>query len=374
MQNNNNYPLADIPGSIIFMAFVFYWPIGVVLAVLKSVQTTARQNAQNASGGVIETTTVTGTKYPSRGAGRTAARRAQAQKNVNAGGWEIPLTVIGILALIVGFTLAVESLSWLIGYGFFQSYLFDLLYSAGWLAGGFTSLAAAAKIRKNKRQLKKYKAIVGIKDNMAIADIAASMPTSFSDACKDLESAIDKGLFGPDAYLDMRTQTLVVRGPAPDAPKNEAPTKAQKQATAEAKTEYQLIIEQLRAVNEAIPGEDMTAKINRLEEVTAKIFDLVEKDPAKANQLRSFMDYYLPTALKLLNAYSEFDKPGISGENISAAKSRIEKTMDALVLGFERQLDQLFQNDMLDVSSDIQVLENMMSQDGLLNGDTFRMG
>ena len=85
------------------------------------------------------------------------------------------------------------------------------------------------------------------------------------------------------------------------------------------------------------------------------------------------MSYYLPTTLKLLDSYATFEKQGITGENIDSARMNIEKTLDTLVQGFSQQLDQLFTADVLDISADIDVLENMMKKDGLTGGDDFQV-
>ena len=183
--------------------------------------------------------------------------------------------------------------------------------------------------------------------------------------CKHLENCIDKGVFGENAYLDMRTGTLVVRG-APPAPQP-APAAAPKAQPEEAKAEdnYAQILNQLRALNDAIPGEEMSDKISRLEAVSAKIFAQAKQNPDKLPQMRKFMDYYLPTALKLLKTYAELDAQGVEGENIRESKQRIEQVMDTLVTAFEAQLDRLFEDDALDVSTDIDVMENMLRADGL---------
>jgi 5-bromo-4-chloroindolyl phosphate hydrolysis protein len=106
-------------------------------------------------------------------------------------------------------------------------------------------------------------------------------------------------------------------------------------------------------------------KIQRIEDVTVKIFRLVDEKPQKAPQIRRFMNYYLPTTLKLLHSYETLEKQGVNGENISAAKNDIERVLDTLAAGFEQQLDNLFKSDKLDISADIDVLENLMRQDGL---------
>ena len=89
--------------------------------------------------------------------------------------------------------------------------------------------------------------------------------------------------------------------------------------------------------------------------------------------MRKFMDYYLPTSLKLLNTYAELDRQGIEGENITESKRRTEQTMDTLVDAFENQLDRLFASDALDVSTDIDVMQNMLRADGLTEDEPFKL-
>ena len=205
-------------------------------------------------------------------------------------------------------------------------------------------------------------------------DIADAIPCSYEKCCKHLENCIDDGVFGPAAYLDMRRKCLVVTGKPPEpTPKKAKKPKVEKADPMPEKDQYQKILDELRRVNDAIPDEEMTDKISRLEAVSAKIFEQAKSDPDKLPQMRKFMDYYLPTSLKLLNTYAELDKQGIEGENISESKHRIEQTMDTLVKAFENQLDRLFASDALDVSADIDVMQNMLRADGLTDDAPFKM-
>ena len=86
------------------------------------------------------------------------------------------------------------------------------------------------------------------------------------------------------------------------------------------------------------------------------------------------LNYYLPTTLKILNAYAELENQGVEGENITATKQRIEGMMDMVVEGFERQLDKLFAGDMMDIAADITVMEQMMQGDGLADNEDQMMG
>lgn len=124
-------------------------------------------------------------------------------------------------------------------------------------------------------------------------------------------------------------------------------------------------ISEMRRLNEAIPDEKISAQIDHLEEATRQIIDQVVKQPAKLPQIRRFLNYYLPTTLKILNAYDRMGGTGISGENIDSTKEKVENMMDTLVLAFDKQLDSLFGAEALDISTDIQVLETMLAREGL---------
>jgi len=82
--------------------------------------------------------------------------------------------------------------------------------------------------------------------------------------------------------------------------------------------------------------------------------------------VRKFMNYYLPTTLKLLKSYSLMEQQSYQGENIQASRKRIEDVLDTLVRGFEQQQDRLFRTEAIDVEADISVLETMMASDGLV--------
>lgn len=122
---------------------------------------------------------------------------------------------------------------------------------------------------------------------------------------------------------------------------------------------------EMRRLNDAIPDEDVSRQIDELEATTAKIIDHVVAHPEKLSQIRRFMNYYLPTTLKILNAYDRMGAVGVSGENIDGTMDRIETMMDTIVAAFHKQLDALFRDEAMDISSDITVMENLLAQEGL---------
>ena len=160
------------------------------------------------------------------------------------------------------------------------------------------------------------------------------------------------------------TQTVEV----PDKPKEEKPTGNEE--LDKMIRDGSLAISEMKRLDDAIEDAEISADIVRLEDVSQKIFDRVKEDPAKLPQIRRFMDYYLPTTLKILNAYDRATATGISGENVDATRTKVEGMMKTIVLAFEKQLDALFGTEAMDISADISVLETMMRREGLAeNGD-----
>ena len=124
-------------------------------------------------------------------------------------------------------------------------------------------------------------------------------------------------------------------------------------------------LDKIHRSNDAIPGEEISRKISRMELIIAKIFERAKAHPEIIPDLNRLMDYYLPMTVKLLNAYEEMDSQPVQGENIRKTKKEIEDSLDTMNQALEKLFDEMFQNVAMDISSDIQVLEVMLKQDGL---------
>lgn len=271
-------------------------------------------------------------------------------------------TVGGALFLLVGLANLGDVISLWVYLGPQWSSLLGALAQA---VGGGGALLMGAHMNRSRKLERHLDKVVGERDNIALSELFAAAGIDPARGRTVLEGAIDHGYFGADAYIDNRTDTLVVRGPAPVPPAPEPAPAAAK----EPQDPYTALLQQLRRANDAIPDPVMTAKITRLEQVSARIFALAQKNPAKKPQLQKFMDYYLPTALKLLNTYAQLTEQDVQGQNITDAKQSIERSMDMLVTAFENQLDKLFQADALDVTADVAALEGMLNLDGLTGND-----
>ena len=382
----------QFPWWAIVIGFVVWWPLGFIFIGLNAAMKNGKlggfeekARVRTQSFGRVNTTPVYDAEVrPLNGSAlrRSADPGAQpAAKRLKGAALATGLTVAGVLLLICALAALPDAIYWLPealteGGSYWTWLIEDSMPMLMSLTGGIGCLFGGWHIRTSRRMRRKIDKIVGDAKYMYIQDIADALPCSYDKCCKHLENCIDEGLFGPDAYLDMRRKCLVVseRPPEPTpAPAPKPEKQPEKQTDMPERDQYQKILDELRRVNDAIPDEEMSDKISRLEAVSAKIFEQAKSDPDKLPQMRKFMDYYLPTSLKLLNTYAELDNQGVEGENISESKRRIEQTMDTLVKAFENQLDRLFASDALDVSTDIDVMQNMLRADGLTDDTPFKL-
>lgn len=128
----------------------------------------------------------------------------------------------------------------------------------------------------------------------------------------------------------------------------------------------QEMLAQIRRENDLIPDAHLSERMAQLDDVADRIFRTVAEKPQKAPQIRRFMDYYLPTTLKMLAGYRKMDERQLSGGEAEKTRAQIQEAMDMVVGAFEKQLNTLYQDDMMDISTDIDVLETLLRQDGLV--------
>ena len=165
----------------------------------------------------------------------------------------------------------------------------------------------------------------------------------------------------------------------PESEKQEPPKEAEKTEKAEKiPPELQAVINQgntsiakIRQLNDEIPDERMSAQIDLIERLTAQIFDCVKEHPEKLKQIRQFLNYYLPTTIKLMEQYVTLQNQSVKTENIEEGMQKIEGLLDKVIVAFQRQLDSLFETDVVDITADIRVMEQMMASEGLTRKTDF---
>jgi hypothetical protein len=249
--------------------------------------------------------------------------------------------------------------------------VFALLNECAVIAAGGLMLGKGLRMDRAVKRYAKYLAVMGDAPSISFHQLAEITGERERRIIDDLSHMIEQGYFGETAYLD---QSLGYFFRSRTAAEDQAAQQRTTAAPEEAAQGYAGILRDIRRVNDRIADPVLSAKIDRLEAVTAQIFRIIEKDGKKAAQARTFLEYYLPTTQKLLASYAEFESAGVEGENLRAAKEKIEDTMDNIVRGFERQLDALYAAEAMDVQSDIDVMNNMMRRDRAMSESDFQVG
>lgn len=185
-------------------------------------------------------------------------------------------------------------------------------------------------------------------------------------------------LFFPDKLEEVnqtpeRASTAQDKKPAKEEPEPE-PAKKAEPSTGNAELDAVLrqgeqAVEKIRQLNDDIPDFKLSAQIKQIEILTEKIFAYVKEHPQDIRQIRQFLNYYLPTTIKLLEQYVVLQNQGMRMGNIDEGMKKIEDMLEQVIVAFQRQLDGLFESSVVDITADIQVMQQMMASEGLAGDD-----
>ena len=370
-----------ISWGLIVLLFIFgLSPLALVLLFLKLFGVGSGEKKRQAAPPPLQETT--GQRTSER-VGRQASQPNRAQKTVHQV-MKAPsqkkstartLMIVGAILAAVGLVACAEPVEMIVWSKDLFLYLEDLLSALAMLVGGGAMLGSGLAMNRSMKRYAQYLAVMGDRPAMSVEELARVTGFSQRRVTKDLQAMISKGFFGGKAYLN-RELGYFFRSSQADEDWQRRQEEAEEAAAPpkEAEEGYSGILRNIRRANDRIADPALSAKIDRLEEVTAKIFQAVEADPKKRSSIDTFLNYYLPTTQKLLDSYAEFEATGVEGANLGQAKDRIEKTMDSIVAGFEHQLDELYKMDAMNVDSDIRVMETMLRRDTASAEKDFGLG
>ena len=292
-------------------------------------------------------------------------------------GSSLSTVLIAVMAMM-GALISQNELYWVVAAGAVPCFIsFMLLYLKG------------RSIRKRLQRFNLYISRLNGLNYCQIKDLATINGLSYKNTVKDLQRMITVGMF-PEGHLDdnktcfmlnkesyqlyrqlqdnMKLKEVQAQEKAKDSQGSQSDNSTKADIRPEIKKvldEGRQYIREIKHANDVIPDEEISNKLDKLELVTGRIFDYVETHPDKYPEIRKFTEYFLPTTLKLVNAYKELDHQPVEGINIIKTKKEIENTLDTINVAFERLLDSLFEDVAMDVSTDISVLETILAQEGL---------
>ena len=308
-------------------------------------------------------------------------------------------TAGGVLKIVGGGLLSVSCFLGLLGMAALNRMLIQLgtaplvLLLTGF-GGGVALICSGINTLGHISRFKLYRKILGQKTHCTLEKLARSVGKSVKFVRREVQKMIREGLF-LQGHLDKEQTSLITshetyrlfeqsrlqleaRQKQERAEKAREAAAAQNAAPKDSRVQEVLdkgnaFIAEIRRCNDAIPGLEISAKIDRMENIVRRIFQRAQAHPEIVPDLKKMMDYYLPMTVKLLNAYADMDAQPIQGETIELSKREIEQTLDTLNLAFEKLLDDLFKDTALDVSSDISVLQTLLAQEGLMDDEFTKM-
>ena len=365
----------DVGGWILIAALFAFglWPIGLIALISKL---SDKPKKVNSSRGGMHTSTSPNANVSSRSKVEKSVVKTAKQMNRAPKASDKTSRILSIvgaaITAIFGISL-VTMLGEVIAYGW-DSYMMEELFPmCGFFAGGVAMLVAGQRMKRRSARVARYLAVMGKRGYIAVDELCAVTGKSRKKIESDLDYMVEKGLLGAGAYLDSG-RGIFFRSADAFADYANATAKKENVTPKEANEGYAGALRAIRSANDRIADPVLSEKIDHLETVAGKIFREVEEHPEKQQQAATFLNYYLPTTLKLLDSYAKFEEAGIEGENLSRAQERIEETMDALIKGFDKQLDDLYRNEAMDIDSDIRVMENMLRRDTASVEDDFGLG
>ena len=367
----------DVGGWILIAALFAFglWPIGLIALISKL---SDKPKKVSSSRGGMRTSTSPNANVTARSTNKVEKTVVQTAKKMNRAPKASDktariLVIVGAaITAIFGISL-VTMLGEVIAYGWYSYMMEELFPMCGFFAGGVAMLVAGQRMKRRSARVARYLAVMGERGYISVEELCTVTGKSRKKIESDLDYMVEKGLLGTGAYLDSG-RGIFFRSADAFADYANATAKKENVTPKEANEGYAGALRAIRSANDRIADAVLSEKIDHLETVAGKIFREVEQHPEKQQQAATFLNYYLPTTLKLLDSYAKFEEAGIEGENLSRAQERIEETMDVLIKGFDKQLDDLYRNEAMDIDSDIRVMENMLRRDTASVEDDFGLG
>ena len=240
------------------------------------------------------------------------------------------------------------------------------------------------RVKKDKNQIirfRKYNREIGNNTVIPTADLAAITAKPIDFTINDLLNMIEKDYYrqarivenGELFILDSNTYKLYKEEMLRD-PKERYEELEEKENNALVEEYLAKAKRDVTALTEMTPKlrEPMKAKISEFLQIVGKIFELLKENPNTAKDLDKVINFYLPTTVKLMDNYIDLsEKPT---DSVKSSLKSMEQTMDLVNDGFMKMLDNIYQEKIMDLSSDMSVLKSMLRQEGLLDQDNFNLG
>ncbi|MDO5396576.1 MAG: 5-bromo-4-chloroindolyl phosphate hydrolysis family protein [bacterium] len=258
----------------------------------------------------------------------------------------------------------------------------EIIISLGIVAEIFIEWIFGLRKRKVRRRYKEYISEVSKRGYFEIEDVAEEMSIKMKKAQRELSKMIeykvfpeghinDEGtfFFGTDEMYDTYLETMKAQQLREAEEEKRENENAEEKQVREALETGERFVARIRAANDYLIEQEISEKLDTTERIVTKIFERIGENPEQLPQARKFIQYYLPLTEKLVDAYKNFDERGLETENIKKSKQEIKHTLDTINQAFCKLYENLFEDEVIDVNSDISLLRTMLAQEGLSDND-----
>ena len=367
--------------------------------------TTRTTTTRNANGTTTtKTTTTTTTRKPNSGTRSTSSSRPAGsqqadsssqstftqrrnekklnKKRLGKSGWTVASLVTGIVFLMsaAGSTDAPE-------------------FRLGVAIVGAILIAAAGSMKlvlnTRAKRIRTYEAKINKNGNTSIDELAAAVGKPFNKVADELQAMIADGFF-PQAYVDINNRMLVMT-------KNGVPIESVERSAAEIKAAKRkkardggLAPESLDDLITMTDDSELKLKLKTLRTITRKIDERVEQVPELEKQVKDFREKYYPEVVRLTDDYNEKiadmgkietelvkeevttdstgapvlnTNPNYLQEQADEIKDQLISLIDSVTEASENLLEKLHEDDIMDITTDIKMLQTTLASKGLLDSD-----
>ena len=289
-----------------------------------------------------------------------AAQKTAKEKKKDRLRFGKPMFITGLAVSAVGAIALADNLA---GVTSIVEFLREAFFPVGLLAVGiYLTVFGFLRARQSKR-LQEYGSIINPgSEYVSIHELADRTGRPYRQVLGDLQKMVELGVW-EQAWIDRKHGRLMFTEYSAEQMVSGGKSGQEPAPVSDKRAEE--VLKRIRDDNDRIADREISLKIDRIELLTGEIFRYLSKHPEREGELRTFMDYYLPQTLKILETYAQLEAQGVETDNIRKAKDQISGVLDQLTESYERQLDKLFDTDVLDISADIDVMKKMLQNDGL---------
>ncbi len=362
--NEKQYRQIRIPIWVIVLLCFINIPLAVILLIIRSIKIPVSRPSGEKEGTGAKSAIGTAARNNVQSGAPTAQKEEKKKGKMTAG---------AIVSLVLGIVFAAATLGAAVTIST-PDLLSDLIKLASFGAVSLGSFGAFFVLNGRRKREQRYLEWIGDQDVYDLRTLSYATGVKIGKVIRDVKRMAAGGAFGPKAFVDEAENKFFRSPEIAEKFKKDRDRFSKNTGAAKDVDDYTKILLDIRRLNDDIADPAVSREISKIEEQTRYIFGYVSDHPEKRSNINTFMNYYLPTTLKLLESYAQLERMGEGGENMQKSKEGIEGILSMLSEGFVRQTDLLFQSESIDISSDIEVLETMMKKDGLTGTRDFDLG